>query len=140
MQKSDEEGLDREAMSVMIVTTPPSRGVRSRKNKWEIEEVSPSAEAVSEKKLKETAPMVLSRWKTATYKSNSITRKLAEVLIEMEAATTSCAEEDFKPQKMKAKRGSNSGKMWEVDVGKEWISDQHLALVNMRQVTPLRKC
>ena len=95
--------------------------------------MSPSVEVVSEKNLKETAPMVLARWKTATYKSNSMTRKLVEVLIEMEAATTSGAEEDFKPQKGKAKRGFISGQMWEVEVGKEWISRSRVnnrALVN----------
>ena len=51
---------DREAESVMVVTTPRSRGVRSRKRKRETEELnSPSADAVSEKHLKETAPMIL---------------------------------------------------------------------------------
>ena len=47
----------------MIVTTPPSRGVRTRKRKGEMEEVSPSAEALSEMNLKKTAPMVLARWR-----------------------------------------------------------------------------
>ena len=45
----------------MVETTPPSKGVRSRKKKREVEEASASAEAVSEKNLKETAPMVLAR-------------------------------------------------------------------------------
>ena len=45
----------------MVETTPPSKGVRSRKRKREVEEASASAEAVSEKNLKETAPMVLAR-------------------------------------------------------------------------------
>ena len=49
----------------MAVTTPPSRGVRSRKRKRGVEEASPLADAVSEKNLKEMAPMVLARWKTA---------------------------------------------------------------------------
>ena len=60
-QKLGEEDLDNEADLVMIMATPPSKGVRSRKRKREIEEASPSAEAVSEKNLKETAPMVLAR-------------------------------------------------------------------------------
>ena len=47
----------------------------------ETEEVSsPSADAVSEKILKETAPMILARWKTAAYKGSSAPRKLAEVI------------------------------------------------------------
>ena len=57
---------DKEVESVMIVATPPSRGIRSRKRRRETEELSsPSKDAVSEKNLKETAPMVLERWKTA---------------------------------------------------------------------------
>ena len=44
---------------MMIMTTPPSKGVKSRKRKREVEELnSPSADAVSEKNLKETAPVV----------------------------------------------------------------------------------
>ena len=43
----------------MVVTTPPSKGKRSRKRKRETEETSLSADAVSEKNLKETAPMIL---------------------------------------------------------------------------------
>ena len=45
----------------MIVTTPPSKGVRPRKRKREVIEPRPSAEEVSEKNLKETAPMFLAR-------------------------------------------------------------------------------
>ena len=55
------EDLENEADSMMSMATPPSKGVRSRKRKREVEEASPSAEAVSEKSLKETAPMVLAR-------------------------------------------------------------------------------
>ena len=68
------EGLDRdkEIESVMIMATPPSRDVNSLKRKREVEGlISPSADAVSEKNLRETAPMVLARWKTAAYKSSS---------------------------------------------------------------------
>ena len=124
---------------MMIVTMPPSKGVRSRKRKWKMEEVSPSSEAVSEKSLKETAPMILARWKTATYKNNSRTRNLAEVLTEIKVATVSGAEGDFKPQKVKAKRNSTSGKMWEVDVGKEWISKQHQSIGTQVKSDPLEK-
>ena len=59
------------------------------------------------------------------YKGNSAARRLAEVLVEMEASTTPGTEEDFKPQKANAKRGSTSGQMGQVDVGKDWISTQH---------------
>ena len=66
---------------MMIVTTPPSKGVKSRKRKREVEELSsPSADAFSENNLRETAPMILVRWKTAAYKSSSEPRKLAEVV------------------------------------------------------------
>ena len=56
------EGLDgdKEVESVMITATPPSKDARSRKRKREVEGLgSPSADAVSEKNLRETAPMVL---------------------------------------------------------------------------------
>ena len=115
----------KEAALIMIVTTSPNKESRSRKRKREVEEGSPSAEAVSEASLKQTAPMILARWKTAAYKGNSTSRRLAEVIAEMEATPGSRTEEDFKPQRVKTKRGSTSGQTWEVDVGKEWISSQH---------------
>ena len=87
------------------MATPPSKGVRSRKRKREPEEASPSADSVSEKNLKETAPMILARWKTAAYKSSSASRKLAKVLREMKASTTPGTEEDSKLQKGKRERG-----------------------------------
>ena len=68
--------------------------------------------------------MILAQRKTA---------KLVEVLREMEASTTPGTEEDFKPQKANAKRGSTSGQTWEVDVGKEWLSTQQQAIE--KQVT-----
>ena len=116
------EGLDgnKEVESVMIMATPPSKDVKSRKRKREVEGLgSPSADAVSEKNLRETAPMVLARWKTAAYKSSYEPRKLLEVERKMEVPTNSTTEEDFKPQRTKMKRGSTSGQTWEVDVGKE---------------------
>ena len=74
---------------MMIVTTPPSKGMKSRKRKREVEELSsPSVDAVSEKNLRETAPMILARWKTAAYKSSSEPRKLAEVVKEIEVSTS----------------------------------------------------
>ena len=81
MQQSEKQDLDK-VESMIIVTTPPSKGIRSRGRKRETEEASPSADAVSEKNLKETAPKILARWKTAAYKSRSASLKLAEVLRE----------------------------------------------------------
>ena len=37
-------------------------------------------------------------------------------------------EEDFKPQKANAKRGSSSIQMWQVDVGKDWIPTQRQSI------------
>ena len=101
----------------MIMATPPSKGVRSRKREREVEEASPSVEAVPGKNLKETASLVLARWRTTAYKDNLETRKLAEVLIETSPGT----ENDFKPQKANAKKSSTSGQKIKVDIGKEWI-------------------
>ena len=140
--KQELEGLDgdKEVESVMITATPPSKDVRSRKRKREVEGLgSPSADAVSEKNLRETAPMVLARWKTAAYKSSYEPRKLLEVEREMEVPTNSTTEEDFKPQRTKMKRGSTSGQTWEVDVGKEWVSNEHQATGKQVTSDPLEK-
>ena len=64
-QESEKRVLDKEFESVMVVATSPSKGIRSRKRKRQTEEASLSADAVSEKNLKETAPMILERGKTA---------------------------------------------------------------------------
>ena len=136
------EGLDgdKEVESVMITATPPSKDVKSRKRKREVEGLgSPSADAVSEKNLRETAPMVLARWKTAAHKSSYEPRKLLEVEREMEVPTNSTTEEDFKPQRTKMKRGSTSGQTWEVDVGKEWVSNEHQATGKQVTSDPLEK-
>ena len=136
------EGLDgdKEVESVMITATPPSKDVKSRKRKREIEGLgSPSADAVSEKNLSETAPMVLARWKTAAYKSSSEPRKLLEVEKEMEVSTNSTTEEDFRPKRANMKRGSTSGQTWEVDVGKEWVSNEHQATGKQVTSDPLEK-
>ena len=58
------EGSDRDGKieSVMVVTTPSSKGTKSRKRKREMEELSsPSVDSVSEKNLRQTAPMILAR-------------------------------------------------------------------------------
>ena len=136
------EGLDgdKEVESVMITATPPSKDVKSHKRKREVEGWGcPSADAVSEKNLRETAPMVLARWKTAAYKSSYEPRKLLEVEREMEVPTNSTTEEDFKPQRTKMKRGSTSGQTWEVDVGKEWVSNEHQATGKQVTSDPLEK-
>ena len=110
------------------MATPPSKGIRYRKRRRETEELSsPPADAVSGKNLKETAPMILARWKTAAYRGSSAPRKLAEVMKGLEVSTYLTTEEDFRPQKAKTKRGSTSGQTWEVDGGKEWPSNQHQA-------------
>ena len=81
MEGSDRDG---EIKSVMIVTTPPSKDMKSRKRKREMEEwSSPSVDAVSERNLRETAPMILARWKTAAYKSSSEPRRLTEIVKEI---------------------------------------------------------
>ena len=92
----------------MVVATPPSKRIRSRKRKRETEEAISSADAVSEKNLKEIAPMILARGEKA-YKSSSAHRRLADVLREMEPSTTPGTKNDFEPQKANAKRGSTSG-------------------------------
>ena len=131
---------EKEVESVMITTTPPNKDVRSRKRKRDVEGLgSPSADAVSEKDLRETAPMVLARWKTAAYKSSYEPRKLLDIEKEMENTTSSVTEEDFKPQRIKMKRCSTSGQTWEVDVGKEWVSSEHQATGKQVTSDPLEK-
>ena len=125
---------EKEVESVMITTTPPNKDVRSRKRKRDVEGLgSPSADAPM------TAPMVLARWKTAAYKSRYEPRKLLDIEKEMENRTSSVTEEDFKPQRIKMKRGSTSGQTWEVDVGKEWVSSEHQAIGKQVTSDPLEK-
>ena len=131
---------DGEIESVMIVTTPSSKGTKSRKRKREMEELSsPSVDAVSEKNLRETASMILARWKTTAYKSSSGPRRLTEIAKEIEASTSLVTEEDFKPQKAGSKKGWTSGQTWEVDVGREWISSEHQAVGKQVSNDPLEK-
>ena len=120
------------------MTTPPSKGKRSRKRKRQTK-ASPSADAVLVKNLKETAPMILARGKTAAYNSGSAPRRLTEVLREMEASTTSGTEDDFKPLKTNLKRGSTSGQTWEVDISKEWLSTEHQAIGKQVTCDPLER-
>ena len=83
--------------------------------------------------------MIFKRWKSATYKGSSEPRKLAEVMKKMEVPTNLATEEDFRPQKANTKRGSMSGQMWEVDVGKEWISSEHQATGKQVTSDPIEK-
>ena len=69
--------------------------------------------------------MVLVRLKTADCKGNSLCSRMVEVMTEMATASGPVIEEDFKPQRVKIKRGSTNGQTWEVDVGKKWVSSQH---------------
>ena len=139
-QELEGSDRDREIESVMIVATPPSKGMKSRKRKREIVELSsPSVDAVSEKNLRGTAPMILAWWKTAAYKSSSETRRLAQVVEEIEVSTSLVTEEDFKPQKAGSKKGSTNGQTWGVDVGKEWISSEYQAIGKQVTNDPLEK-
>ena len=114
--------------------------MRSRKRKREVEGLgSPSADAVSEKNLRETAPMVLARCKTAAYKSSAEPRKPLEMEKKMEVSTNSTSEEDFGPQKTNMKRGSTSGQTWEVDIGKNWISKEHQTIGKQVTSDPLER-
>ena len=125
---------------MMIVTTPPSKGVKSRKRKREVEELnSLSADAISEKNLRETAPMILARWMTAACKSSSETRRLPVVVKEIEVSTSLATEEDFRPQKASSKKGLTNEQTWEVDVGKAWISSEHQAIGKQVASDPLEK-
>ena len=122
----------------MITATPPSKDVKSRKRKREVEGLgSPSADAVSEKNLRETAPMA--QCKTAAYKSSSEPRKPFEMEKEMEVFTNSISEEDFRPQKTNMKRGSTSGQTREADVGKEWVSKEHQSTGKQVRSDPLER-
>ena len=133
-------GRDKEIESVMILTTPPSKDMKSRKRKREIEELSsPSVDAVSEMNLRETAPMILVRWKIAAYKSSSEPRRLAEAVKEIEVSTSLATEEDFKPQKSGSKKGSTNGQTWEMDVGKEWISSEYQSIGKQVTSDPVEK-
>ena len=105
-----------EAASVTIVTTPPIKESGSRKTKREVEEGSPSAEAVSEPNLKQTAPIIFARWKAAAYKDNSTSTMLAETKVEMETTPGSWTEENFKPQRVKTKKRVHQ---W-ADMGSGW--------------------
>ena len=99
---------DKEVESAMIVATPPSRGIKSRKRRRETEELSSTpADAVSGKNLKETPPIILARWKTAVYKGSSAPRKLTEMMKGIDVSTSSATEEDYRPQKANTTSGQN---------------------------------
>ena len=92
--------------------------MKSGKRKREMQELSsPSVDAVSEKNLRETAPMILARWKTAAFNSSSEPRRLAEIVKAIEVSTSLVTEEDFKPQKAGSKKGSTNRKNLESGCG-----------------------
>ena len=130
MEGSDRDG---EIKSVMIVTTSSSKGMKSRKRRWEMKELSsPSVDAVSEKNLRETAPMILARWKTAAYKSSSEPRRLTEIVKEIEVSTSLVTEEDIKPQK------SGSKRVRRVDKPGKWMWAENGSRANIKLLT--NKC
>ena len=132
--------VDKEVESVMITTTPTSKDAKTRKRKRETEGLSsPSVDAVSEGNLRETAPMILARCKTAAYKNNTELRRPIEVEKEIEASASSASKEDFKPQKVNVRRGSTNGQTWEVDVSKEWVSKEHQATGKQVTSDPLER-
>ena len=57
----------------------------------------------------------------------------------MEVSTNSTTEEDFRRQRTNMKRVSTSGQSWEVDVGKEWVSNEHQATGKQVTSDPLEK-
>ena len=90
----------------------------------ETERGSPSADAVSNANLKEIPPMVLARLKRASNRDNSNSRKLKEMMADMESRPVPLAQQHFRPQRVETKRRSTSGQTWEVDVRIEWVSSQ----------------
>ena len=83
--------------------------------------------------------MIPARRKTAAYSSSSALKRLAEMVREMKASATPETDDDFKPQKTTAKRGSTSGQTWEVDIHKEWLSTQHQAIGKQVTCDPLER-
>ena len=94
-------------------------------------------EAVLRKKLKETAPIVLARYNTTAYNGNSVIQKLAEILTELENATSPGMVEEFKHQNANTKKGTISGQIREVDIDKEWITSRHQGIGKQVTSDPL---
>ena len=76
--------------------------------------------------MKETAPMILARWKTAAYESSSEPRKLAELVKEIEVSKGLATEEDFKPQK------TGSKKVRRMDKHGKWMLAKNGSRANIR--------
>ena len=83
-QDSGEEGQEKGAAWVMIVSKPTNKDLRSGKRKQEVEEGSPSTDVVLGANLKKTPPMLLVRWKTVAHRDNSASTNLVEVKADME--------------------------------------------------------
>ena len=72
-----------EARSVVVVSTPSHTEPRSRKRTREIEENSPSGEALSKKNLTEVPPLIPARWKTSGFRDNLISSNLKDVTVKI---------------------------------------------------------
>ena len=62
--------------------------------------------------------------------------------VDIKAAPGPVTEGDFKSQRVKLKRGSTSGQLWEVDVRKERVSSEHQSFrqqITNDLVSPLRR-
>ena len=136
------EGLDgdKEVESVLIMATPPSKDVKSRKRKREVEGLgSPSADAVSEKNLRETGSHGSGTVEDSSLQEWPRMKEIARGRTRDGGFHQLDNGRRLPAQRTKMKRGSTSGQTWEVDVGKEWVSNEHQA--NGKQVTsdPLEK-
>ena len=100
---------------MMIVATPPSKGIRSRKRKRETEEANPSADAV----LENDGPHDYSTMKNSGLQEELIIQESGRGAGGNGSLDDSENEGGLQTQKENAKRGSTSGQTWEVDIGKE---------------------
>ena len=133
-QESDEEGLDKEASSLMVVTTPPSRGVRSMKRKWEKEKESPSADAVSGK-----------NGAVGPIEMEDDNGNLQEQLDDPEDGRG--IDRDGSRNQIKCRRRLQTSEAEskkrlhkrEVDLGKEWISSERQSVGKPVTIDPLEK-
>ena len=107
------------------MSTPLSNASRPRNRKRETEEGSPSTESVLGANLKETPPM---EWRDGGLHLIETYRHLGNWRRGWPTWEGPVTEEDFKPQRVKIKRGSTSAQTWELDVGKEWVTSQHQRL------------
>ena len=122
----------------------PDLGVSRKRRNWATQQKSEINKLELGSQLKRTRQNLLrdhfeEAMRTAAYKSSSEPSKLLEVEKEIEVSTNLATEEDFRPQRTKMRRGSTSGQTWEVDVGKEWVSNEHQATGKQVTSDPLEK-